>query len=139
MTDKVSVVEVRTAPASVLQTSPAQRADIVEIRTPAHAVTEIITEGPAGPLGEPGPAGPTGATGPAGPLGPPGPGGSFTEFRFASPSMLWVIKHSLAAYPVVTLVDLNNDEIDGDVSYVDLDTVTVAFALPFAGAARLRT
>lgn len=137
MSDEVAVVEVRTVPARM--ETVAHTVDIVEVHAPPYAVTEVITEGPPGPKGEPGPAGPVGEPGEPGPVGPPGPPSNFHEFRFASPAKLWTIRHGLAAYPVVTLVDLNGDQIDGDVSYLDKDTVAVAFALPFAGMARLRT
>lgn len=138
MTDRVSVVQVRSAPASVLEAAR-ENVNLVEIHAPVHAVTEILTEGPVGPVGPSGTPGPPGPSGPRGDSGPAGPGGSYSEFRFSSPATVWTIRHELAAYPVVTLVDLNGDQIDGDVSYVDPNTITVNFALPFSGAARLRT
>ena len=96
--------------------------------------------GPPGPAGPAGPPGPVGETGPAGPAGPPGTGGdtTFTQ-HFAAPSTLWTVIHNLGAQPAVTVVDLNGDVIGADVSFLDLNTVAVRFAMPFAGTALLNT
>lgn len=110
-----AAVQVITAPAAIIE-APAADVDVVQ----------IVTAGPRGPQGD------------IGPQGPPGFSTPVFEQRFISPETVWVIVHNLGDYPIVTTYDLSGDELTGDVSYVDLNTVTVTFALPFAGIARLK-
>lgn len=120
------LVEVRDTDAVLV--SVASLVDVVGIVTP-----ELV--GPAGPQGAQGDPGPAG---PAGPQGPTGPFAPTFEQHFASASLIWVIAHNLNTYPVVTTVDLNGDEIVGDVLTPDRNTVIVTYAVPMAGTARLK-
>lgn len=134
--DRVDVVEIVTAPHSVTEVVGTATAGLVEVTdyvadvtlvdNPGSGVIDLITAGPSGP---PGPRGPEGASGPAGAL---------VEQRFPSATYLWVVHHDLNTYPVVTTVDLNGDEIVGDVTTPDRYTVVVEFAVPMAGTARLK-
>ncbi len=132
----VSVVEIVAQPHSITEVVGLDAAGLVEVRdvTSALAVIErpeaeilyIVTPGPIGPRG------------PIGPEGPQGPFAPIFEQFFASPMTTWVINHNLDLYPVVTLYDLNHEEITGDVMTPDRNTVIVEFVVPFAGTARLK-
>lgn len=96
------------------------------------AFVEVISTGPPGP---PGIAGPTGEQGVKGDDGPPG---ALYEQFFATPSLEWVVTHNLDTYPVTTTFDLNGDEIVGEVTTPDRNTVIVRWLVPFAGTARVK-
>lgn len=111
----------------VLEVSTADSA-VIDVLTPPVQLVQVITPGPSGPQGS------TGATGEQGDTGP----SPTYEQHFADAVETWVIIHPLNAWPTVTTVDLNGDEIIGDVSIPDKSTVIVSFAMPFAGTARLK-
>lgn len=121
---------------------------VIEIRTPRYAsidilakyptdvaIVEVYTRGPSGPPGVQGEEGDQGEQGEQGAAGPPG--AEFSQ-TFVSPIYQWVIVHNLDAYPVVTTVDTNGEEIIGDVTHPDRNTVIVNWLVPFAGTARLK-
>ena len=85
----------------------------------------------------------TGLTGPAGPPGPAGPqgpsGGTAIQQRFVVPATTWNVQHNLNTYPVVTVLDPNGAEVSADVTYTDMNSVVVTFAVPFAGTVWLNT
>lgn len=102
----------------------------------------------AGPPGAPGTPGTPGPQGPQGPQGPPGPllvvdptGNTVNPTSYVHsqqmPSATWVINHNLGFVPAVTVTDTQGSVGTGDISVVDMNTVTVAFAYPFAGTAYL--
>lgn len=101
-------------------------------------VVDVVTADLIGAPGPPGAQGVQGMPGPAGPVGPVGPFAPTFEQHFAVPLATWVIVHNMDTYPVVTTIDLNGDEIVGDVTTPDKNTVIVAFAVPVAGTARLK-
>jgi hypothetical protein len=74
-----------------------------------------------------------------GPQGPPGrPGNSFTEvIAQPVPALVWTLRHDQNRYPAITLVDTANDQIIGDISYLDANTARVRFGAPTAGTAYL--
>jgi hypothetical protein len=59
------------------------------------------------------------------------------EFDQTEASTLWTIAHNLGRRPSVTTVDTVGDEIEGQVHYVDANTVQVAFSPAVAGKAFL--
>lgn len=78
--------------------------------------------------------------------GPPGPTGPVDGFRYEhqqlAPAAVWTIVHGLNGFPNVTVADSAGTRVEGDVAYLDANTVTVSFAsngvpAPFAGAAYL--
>jgi hypothetical protein len=73
-----------------------------------------------------------------GPPGPPGPPGG-VEFTFTQDvaSALWLIGHMLGAFPNVAVADTLGREVDADVTYIDDNNITVAFANPATGVAYL--
>lgn len=119
--------------------------------TPISVVSAGVgLQGPEGPrgadgfVGSDGPAGPQGPTGPAGPQGPAGPAGrdgSGGDTHYAHnqsvASSAWIINHNLNKYPSVTITDSANDEVEGEVRYNGLNSLTVSFSAPFAGKAYL--
>lgn len=132
----VDVVEIVAHPYAVTEVVGLNAAGLVEVRDSTSVFTtvdqrgvdvfQIVTPGPIGPRG------------PIGPQGPQGPFAPIFEQHFAEPAMEWVIHHDLGVFPVVTLYDLNLEEITGDVMTPDKNTVIVDFDVPFAGTARLK-
>jgi len=53
------------------------------------------------------------------------------------PSARWEITHPLGFNPAVTVLDSTGRQVEGDVSYPDLDTVLVEFNAAFSGSAHL--
>lgn len=95
------------------------------------------SEGPPGPEG---PMGPQGPEGPQGPQGDPGQDTSsfYADFGFATPSTLWNIAHNQNSYAVhVETLDSGGNPIEGNVRYVDLNTIQIDWYFPTAGTARL--
>lgn len=79
--------------------------------------------------------------GPAGPRGLRGPSGADGDksYRHAQSvaAAVWTIAHGLGKYPSVTVLDSAGDQCEGDLSYVDTDSLTLTFQAGFAGAAFL--
>lgn len=123
----LGVVEVRNADGN-----------LITIFEPSVDILQVITTDLVGPVGPAGPAGAEGAPGQPGPVGPQGPFAPQFEQRFADPVYTWRIEHNLGTYPVVTLYDLVENQISGDIAKPDRNTVVVSFEVPFAGIARLK-
>lgn len=88
-----------------------------------------------------GPPGATGTPGQTGPIGPPGQDGAgvyFETFGFASPSTLWTIVHNRNTMALnVETVDSTGDPIEGNVRFVDNNTIQIDWYYPTAGEARV--
>ena len=54
-----------------------------------------------------------------------------------SPSNTWVINHNLNFYPNVTVQDSAGTIYEGEISYTNLDSLTVTFSSAFSGKAYL--
>jgi hypothetical protein len=52
-------------------------------------------------------------------------------------SSTWNITHNLNKYPSVSVVDSSNEEVIGEVVYVNSNSLTVKFSAPFSGKAFL--
>lgn len=59
---------------------------------------------------------------------------SFT-YNQTSPSSSWTIHHNLNRFVSVTVIDSANTEIEGEVVYIDENTVQANFSVPFSGTA----
>jgi hypothetical protein len=142
------IIEVVAAPYSVTEVINTDIAGVVavhdsdtvvlDVPEPVIDVVLVRTDDLRGPQGI---QGDQGVAGPVGPQGVPGVQGPFApvfEQHFAAPQLVWLIEHNLGVYPVVTTVDLNNEEITGDVATPDKNTVVVTFDVPVAGTARLK-
>lgn len=58
-------------------------------------------------------------------------------FVQSAPASTWNITHTLNKYPSVSIVDSANNEVDGDINYVDQNNITLNFASSFSGKAFL--
>jgi hypothetical protein len=63
--------------------------------------------------------------------------GGFYYDRNGSPASAWIIDHNLQKYPQVTLIDDQGFEFEADISFNNLNQVTVMFAEPMSGKAVL--
>ena len=50
-------------------------------------------------------------------------------------SSTWNITHNLNKYPSVSIVDSSNEEVIGEVEYINSNSLTVKFSAPFSGKA----
>lgn len=71
-----------------------------------------------------------------GPPGPAGPPGSNFVWDQTTPSASWIVVHNLNTYPAVTLI-IDGEIQYSDVSYIDLNSVSVVFPTPTTGTAVL--
>lgn len=97
----------------------------------------VVKAGPVGPAGSSGPQGPEG---PQGEQGEPGvSGGASQSFSFeqADPSDTWEINHNLGFHPNVTVTDSGGTQVEGLVTYIDLNNLSVSFTVEFGGKAYL--
>jgi hypothetical protein len=58
-------------------------------------------------------------------------------FSQLTPLSVWTITHNLGEYPSVTIVDLNNNVIIGDITYINNNVVSITFLTPVVGYAYL--
>lgn len=63
-------------------------------------------------------------------------GGTYSHQQ-AIPELSWTITHNLGFNPNISIVDSVEDQVEGDVTYINLNTLTVDFASPFSGKAYL--
>jgi hypothetical protein len=99
---------------------------------------EVGPKGNQGDKGDKGDTGLTGATGAQGPKGEPGiDGDKHYAHDQAQAEAQWVIEHNLNKYPSVTITDSAGDQVEGEVRYNGLNSLTVSFSAPFAGKAYL--
>lgn len=62
--------------------------------------------------------------------------GTYSQcFEVASPK--WTITHNLGKFPAVTVVDLDNNVVIGDVDYLSTNIIQITFSIPFNGCAFL--
>jgi Collagen triple helix repeat (20 copies) len=105
----------------------------------------VLVAGNIGPPGEEGPPGTTGATGPPGttgpqgPQGPPGaPGADVTYIHIQSVlSATWTVTHNLGKHPSVVVVDSGDTVLIPNVTYLDLNQVSISFGAATSGKAYL--
>jgi hypothetical protein len=97
-------------------------------------VTQTILQGPKGAKGD---TGDTGLQGPQGEQGEPGTGDAFYLHDQMIAASTWTITHNLNKYPSVTIVTSAGDEVEGDVSFPTINTVTLNFSASFSGKAYL--
>jgi hypothetical protein len=84
-----------------------------------------------------GPPGDKGDQGDPGIQGPPGlSGGSYAHDQ-STASAIWSITHNLGYKPNVSIVDSAGSQVEGDVVYLDLNSLEVHFAFAFGGWAYL--
>jgi hypothetical protein len=86
----------------------------------------------------PGPKGDPGTPGAPGPPGPPGSGGGtgYTHNQGAA-SANWTVTHNLGFNPNVIVIDSAGTNVEGDVTYVNANSLTLHFSAAFSGYAYL--
>lgn len=52
-----------------------------------------------------------------------------------SSSATWTVTHNLAKFPSVTVVDSGGTEVEGEVTHIDNNSLTISFTAPFSGTA----
>jgi len=60
---------------------------------------------------------------------------AFYVHNQGTPSATWVINHALNKYPSVTIVDSAKTHVEGDVTYDNVNQLTVTFVSAFSGQA----
>lgn len=116
---------------SILRTAP--RASVLVVVDGRTAVSRpsrtLIVQAPAG---LPGPQGPPG------PPGPPSPsvGGTYEHQQMVA-AATWSITHNLGFRPQVSTFDTSADEIEGEVTHIDVNSLTVDFNTNVSGVAYL--
>jgi hypothetical protein len=63
-----------------------------------------------------------------------------STFRWeqTSPAAVWVIAHGLDSFPAVSVISPANEQLFGDVAYIDSNNLTITFGSPVDGTAFLR-
>lgn len=87
--------------------------------------TVVIVTGGKGEKGDPGEP------------GEPGSGSTAYTHEQITPAALWTITHGLGFYPNVTVVDSAGSGVEGEVVYLDMNSLTVTFTSAFGGFAYL--
>jgi len=79
--------------------------------------------------------GPQGATGATGPQGPAGDGGY--DHTQGSAAATWTIAHNLGYRPTVSTLTVGGVEMEGMVTHLSVNTLTIDFTVAVAGTAHL--
>lgn len=94
-----------------------------------------VGQGPAGPKGDKGDQGDQGIQGIQ---GPPGAGGDLHyPYNQGVAASVWTITHNLGKRPSVIVIDSSGDEVEGDIDYIDQNSLQLTFSAPFSGTAYL--
>lgn len=59
------------------------------------------------------------------------------NYTQAVASDVWTINHNLEKYPSVTIIDTGGSEVEGELTYVDINTIIITFTAAFTGNAYL--
>jgi hypothetical protein len=78
-----------------------------------------------------------GVEGPQGPQGAPGAGGSTYHHSQPIAATVWNITHNLGYFPNVTVIDSSGAVVEGEIEYLDMNSVRLTFGAGFAGDAYL--
>lgn len=58
-------------------------------------------------------------------------------YEQGTPSATWIINHYMGKYPSVSVIDSSGSEVEGEVTYNNIDTLTIEFNGGFSGTATL--
>ncbi len=98
----------------------------------------VVNAGPVGPGGPRGLIGVEGPPGEVGPSGPPGSGVSAFVFKQEIPSETWTVIHTLGYRPAgIVVEDTGGSEVEGDVTFLDVNTLVLNFSSAFGGTVYL--
>jgi hypothetical protein len=131
------VVSVPQASLSVTVSVPSQRGALA-VGGPGRAPGLMVTSqaAPISLVVAP-PGSIYGPRGPQGIQGPPGiPAQTFTYVQ-STPSAEWVIVHNMDRFPQVSVLDSSGNAVEGDIDYIDANTVQLNFVAAFSGIAYL--
>lgn len=92
---------------------------IVKVKLPADKYNKIITSCKQGPPGRDGQS-----------------AASYVHEQ-SSPSTTWTVVHNLNKYPNFSVVDSTKRNVLASIQYIDLNTLIITVAAPFAGSAYL--
>jgi hypothetical protein len=67
----------------------------------------------------------------------PGPVNTFYNFTQPTPSAAWDITHNLGRFAAVTVIDSGGSVVEGEIDYVSVNRLTIAFSAAFSGTASL--
>lgn len=84
----------------------------------------------------PGPQGIQGIPGPAGEGGGEGGPNSYTHIQ-ELPANVWTMPHNLGYPPAVFIEDTSGNEIEGDITHLNVNVTIATFSASFAGRAYL--
>jgi len=73
---------------------------------------------------------------PSGGVGTPSGSDTFTYVQ-ASPAAVWTIAHTLDYQPNVTVIDSAHEQVEGDVIYGPIGSISIIFSGAFSGTAYL--
>lgn len=124
---------------AIVELVPEGAEPVLDIIQEPEAVVDISA---VGLQGEAGPVGPVGPLGPVGPQGPPGQSGvgASVVFTFTDASQVWNLPHNLGRkYVDVVTVDNNDEEVIGDVVFIDDFNARVEWYWPTSGYATVST
>jgi len=149
MTDNViinsTVNEVSSEPSNNV-ISPSQTINEVTIVSEENSINvssninEIVVAD-VGIQGPPGPQGVTGTTGAKGDKGDTGATGGIGPLAFVfeqqSNSASWNVVHNLGYYPNVSIKEYGNKTVEGEVVYINANSLTILFSVAISGYAYL--
>ena len=58
-------------------------------------------------------------------------------FEQKTPSLVWMVNHSLNKYPSIAITDSAHSVVEGQYNYIDKDNLIITFSVPFMGFAEL--
>lgn len=104
--------------------------DVIPPSTPTEPVPPIIVR-----PGQGGARGVQGIQGVQGPIGPT----PVIAYRYSQgvPASVWNIVHNLNFYPNITVEDSAGNIVEGEIDYLDPNTVQLSFSAAFSGYAYL--
>jgi len=53
------------------------------------------------------------------------------------PAAMWTVIHNMGKYPSLTVIDNEGNELEGDVTHLDYNQLTITFSAPVSGRAEL--
>ena len=112
---------------------PSTTVSVGNVITPSTPAPKVdVYTGQPGPRGVPGPQGAQGIQGPPGET----PVIAYTHIQNAV-SSTWTINHNLGFNPNVTTLDSAGTTIEGSITFVDANNLTISFSVGLTGKAYL--
>lgn len=68
---------------------------------------------------------------------PATPGDRHLTHQQSTAADTWLVAHGLGKFPSVTVVDSAGDQVEGDVRFIDANTLLITFSAAFSGRAHL--